>query len=182
MANFGYFWDWNWLYDNAANFRWLEICWKHVSCMWNYHETQNYLDPYGHFSHFENLLVRYPHQNISKLAFFNHIWTHLPGVNGNPLVVFMTCTNICQGLWRTLKKNCKIHRAELSMVYIHRSRFWQFWRVQKLRFSGAGCPFSAGVFTQIASNCKIGDFAVAGFEPGSAAGAGSNSCCHVQMH
>ena len=33
-----------------------------------------------------------------NMAFFNHIWTHLLGVYGNPLEVFMTCTNICQVL------------------------------------------------------------------------------------
>ena len=53
---------------------------------------------YGHFSQFENFLVRYCRQKISILPFFNHIWTHLPGVNGNWLELFMTCTKICQGL------------------------------------------------------------------------------------
>ena len=53
---------------------------------------------YGGVLVFENFLVRYPGQNISKSSFFNHIWTHLPGVNGNPLEVFVSCTKISQGL------------------------------------------------------------------------------------
>ena len=49
---------------------------------------------------FENLLVRYPSQIFLKMPFFNHIWTHLPGVNGFLLEPFMTCNNFCHSLWR----------------------------------------------------------------------------------
>ena len=48
---------------------------------------------------FENLLVRYLGQKFSKLSFFNHIWSHLPGVNGFLLEPFMTCNNFCHSLW-----------------------------------------------------------------------------------
>ena len=47
---------------------------------------------------FENLLVRYPSQIFLKMPFFNHIWTHLPGVNGFLLEPFMTCNNFCHPL------------------------------------------------------------------------------------
>ena len=54
--------------------------------------------------------MRYPGQNISILAFFNHIWSILLGVNGNPLVVFMTCTNICQVL-------CGVSKMGIAFSY-----------------------------------------------------------------
>ena len=47
---------------------------------------------------FENLLVRYPSQIFLKMPFFNHIWTHLPGVNGFLLEPFMTCNNFSHSL------------------------------------------------------------------------------------
>ena len=47
---------------------------------------------------FENSLVYPPGQNISKSSFFNHIWTHLPGVNGFLLEPFMTCNVISRSL------------------------------------------------------------------------------------
>ena len=59
---------------------------------------------------FENLLVRYPSQIFLKMPFFNHIWTHLPGVNGNPLVVFMTCTKISQGLCKLINDYGNIYQ------------------------------------------------------------------------
>ena len=54
--------------------------------------------PMSAFLVFENLLVRYLGQKFSKLSFFNHIWSHLPGVNGFLLEPFMTCNNFCHPL------------------------------------------------------------------------------------
>ena len=76
------------------------------------------MSPLGHFSHFENLLVRYPNQNISKLAFFNHIWTHLPWVNGNPLVLSMTCTKISQGLWKAIQTKSPFSKVRIQLFSI----------------------------------------------------------------
>ena len=47
---------------------------------------------------FENLLVRYPSHFFLKMPFFNHIWSHLTGVNGFLLEPFMTCNNFCHPL------------------------------------------------------------------------------------
>ena len=62
--------------------------------------------PMSAFLVFENLLVRYLGQKFSKLSFFNHIWSHLPGVNGFLLEPFMTCNNFCHSLWRILATRC----------------------------------------------------------------------------
>ena len=58
---------------------------------------------------FENFLVRYCGQNISKSSFFNHIWTHLPGVNGFLLEPFMTCNNFSHPLcWKKIGRLMKV--------------------------------------------------------------------------
>ena len=56
---------------------------------------------------FENLLVRYPSHFFLKMPFFNHIWSHLTGVNGFLLEPFMTCNNFCHPL-------CNINNIPLS--------------------------------------------------------------------
>ena len=73
--------------------------------------------PIGTVLVFENLLVRYPGQKILKTPFFIHIWSHLPGVNGKPLVLFITCTKISQGLWSNQMRN-------------------EFWKIQTLIMVG----------------------------------------------
>ena len=101
--------------------------------------------PLGAVLVFENFIVRYPGQNISISSFFNHIWTHLPPVNGNPLELFMSCNNISQGLLHTYQT------SKLFSNFV--CRFENLW-------VDVVCHYESQLFNQELRNCAVVSFLV----------------------
>ena len=67
---------------------------------------------------FENLLVRYPSHFFLKMPFFNHIWSHLTGVNGFLLEPFMTCNNFCHSLCGRFGAYSSLSAITLVMISV----------------------------------------------------------------